>query len=352
MPTLSICIPTYRRAPLLAELLRSIVPQLQEGVEVVVGDDASGDETPRVVEAFKADIPSLKFIQQSRNIGLDENFITLVNRASGEYIWFMGDDDRVEPDGIATVLDHLIRWPGVTGLTLGAIDYDHAFQTPVGLRATPPTMRLHGTDAVFTKLVDLLGFISTLVVRRDLWRSVCREDPIGDYKNYYLQVYILGRMIDRAGSWGIVNHACVGFRTDNDQFKSRYGWVGRMNVDIVAYDQIIMGLFPTKPSLRRQIRKRIFHTHIMARIRNAKAARERTPDLGKAANILFRRYKDLPEFWYAAVPMLLLHDSMVRALRTAYQRFSPTSGLHRAKRYRASTAGNYVPPFAGGTHPN
>lgn len=352
MPTLSICIPTYRRAPLLAELLRSILPQIQEGVEVVISDDASGDETARVVETFKADIPSLKFIQQSRNIGFDEDLVALADQASGEYIWFMGDDDKVEPDGVATVLDHLTRWRGITGLTLGVIDYDHAFQKPFGLRATPPTMRLNGTEAVFAKLVDFLGFISALVVRRELWQSVCREDHIEKYKNYYIQVYILGRMIDRAESWGIVNHACVGFRTDNDQFKSQYGWVGRMSLHIVAYDQVIMGLFPLRPRLRRQIHRRIFHTHIMARICNAKASQERTPDLAKAIRILFKRYKGLPEFWWGAVPMLLLGNSMVRALRAAYQRFSPTSGRRRAKRYRASMQGDYLPSLTGSPGPN
>jgi len=125
-----------------------------------------------------------------------------------------------------------------------------------------------------------------------------------------------------------------------------------MNMDVVAYDQIIMGLFPNKPRLRQHLRKRILHTHIMARIRNAKVSSERTPGLGEAISTLFKRYKDLPEFWYGAMPTLLIPNSMVRAMKGAYQRFSPTSGRHRARGYRSAMPGDCLLPLPGHTRPN
>jgi len=93
MPSLSICIPTYNRSKLLAELLDSIILQNEPGIEVVVSDDASPDDTADVVAFYTGKLPNLKYIRQDKNIGLDRNFRAVVEAASGDYVWLMGDDD-------------------------------------------------------------------------------------------------------------------------------------------------------------------------------------------------------------------------------------------------------------------
>jgi abequosyltransferase len=51
---LSICIATYKRAAYLGETLAAILDGLPTGVEVVILDGASPDNTPQVIEPFLA----------------------------------------------------------------------------------------------------------------------------------------------------------------------------------------------------------------------------------------------------------------------------------------------------------
>ena len=53
-PTLSICIPTYRRPQILGETLTHLSEIKELDLEVVVSDNASGDETREVVESLDA----------------------------------------------------------------------------------------------------------------------------------------------------------------------------------------------------------------------------------------------------------------------------------------------------------
>ncbi len=333
MPKISICIPTYNRSKMLAELLDSIIEQGREDeIEVVVSDDASPDDTVQVGNAYKSKIKHFKFIVQPTNLGLDSNFLAVVAAASAPYIWLMGDDDRLEPRGVQNVLDAIQHWPDAVGLTLGVLDYDLQMRELVGVRSMPPTQVLTGAEQVFSTIVDLLGFMSALVVRRDLWNHYAQDPAIASVRNYYVQVLILGRVIGRDGKWGVVNEPCVGFRTGNDQFQVKFGWVDRLKIDVDAYDEIADRLFSTSSSAHFMMRKRVFETHVIARVVNAKSADGKVLGSGMALRMLSKSYLDMPKFWTRAIPLLLAPPFLVRGLRRAYKSYAKSSGAARARK--------------------
>ena len=47
---LTVAIPTYNRCHLLCQSLESALGQLEDGVEILVSDNASTDETPKVMK--------------------------------------------------------------------------------------------------------------------------------------------------------------------------------------------------------------------------------------------------------------------------------------------------------------
>lgn len=331
MPTISICIPTYNRMKYLAELLDSIVEQQVPDLEVIVSDDASPDETASIAELYKNKIPNFKFIRQPVNIGLDRNFLAVVEAATSDYIWLMGDDDRLEPGGLQRVMKALSDWPQVCGLTLGVIDYDVSMKTPVGIRPTPDTQLLVGAEQVFSRIAELLGFMSAMVVDRQKWLAVANDPTSADFHKYYIQVYIVGRIIGASGRWGVINAPCVGFRTGNDQFKSKFGWLDRLKIDVIAYEQIGDALFDRSSEAHIAMRKRIFDTHVMARLHNAKSTRTPSPGSMDALRYLYPIYGSLSQFWTRAVPTLLAPKWAIRGARSLYKRFAKSSGTARAR---------------------
>ena len=332
MPKLTIAIPTFKRPVFLSELLGSICTQIVVDVEVLIIDDFSCDETGDVLRQFSSSMPSLRFIENQSNIGLDENFIKLAQHARGDYIWFMGDDDRVEPGGLRLVLDAIDKWPDAAGMTLGVIDYDVALRSVWGIRTMPETQLMHGTAQTFAAAIHLLGFMSALVVKRSLWTRACNRYPLDGFKNLYLQVYVVGKMIDEAGVWLILNEPCVGFRTSNDQYFDKFGLVRRLEIDIDAYTAVIDGLFPKNPALRRELKVIILRTHVLARLKSFKTKKANRTTALTSLPLLFRHYRSFPQFWFAALPIALVPNALLRSMKAAYQAFSPTSGARKAKR--------------------
>ena len=108
-PLLTIAVPTYNRHGCLEELLTVLAPQLanETRVELVISDNASQDDTPRVVESFQQRGLVLTYLRNETNIGPDANFIRCYQAARGEYVWIFGDDDIIVPGGLRVLLGHL-----------------------------------------------------------------------------------------------------------------------------------------------------------------------------------------------------------------------------------------------------
>ena len=112
---ISILIPSYRRP----EMIRiAIASALATGAgEVVVSDDASGDNTVDAIRAFRD--PRVRLIVQPRNLGLWPNHLALLSLASRPWIKFLQNDDRIAPGGLARLAEHATPQTSAVGaLTL------------------------------------------------------------------------------------------------------------------------------------------------------------------------------------------------------------------------------------------
>src|SRR5438128_5691210 len=95
---LSICIPTYNFGAYIGETLESIMPQVVDGVEVVVLDGGSTDDTEEVVESFQRRSPALRYHRQDERGGIDRDLARTLELAHGEYCWIFCADDIMKAD--------------------------------------------------------------------------------------------------------------------------------------------------------------------------------------------------------------------------------------------------------------
>src|SRR5216684_779512 len=106
-PRLSICIPTYNFGAFIGDTLASIVPQLVDGVEVVVLDGGSTDNTTEVVESIQRRYPAVRYHRQDERGGIDRDLARTVELARGDYCWLFCADDIMRPDAVAQLLERL-----------------------------------------------------------------------------------------------------------------------------------------------------------------------------------------------------------------------------------------------------
>lgn len=130
-PTLSLCIPTYNRAALLAQALRAVLEQISPEeaaqMEMLVLDNASPDDTPGVVEQAVRQWPHapLRYVRHPENLGMDGNFLAAISQAQGKFVCLLSDDDILLPGGVAKLLGLIQQYPDFGGFCLNVRSFAH-----------------------------------------------------------------------------------------------------------------------------------------------------------------------------------------------------------------------------------
>ena len=97
-PRVSVCVPVYNGAAWLRECLESAVSQQVDGLDVVVVDDCSQDESLAIAQEF-ADRDSRVTVQRNpERLGLVRNWNRCLGLAHGEWIKFLFQDDLLHPE--------------------------------------------------------------------------------------------------------------------------------------------------------------------------------------------------------------------------------------------------------------
>jgi glycosyltransferase involved in cell wall biosynthesis len=110
MAIVSVIIPTYDRAHLVAEAIESVLKQTFTDFELIVVDDGSTDNTEQVVHSF--DDRRLKYLKQS-NKGVSAARNTGLQVATGEFIGFLDHDDLYLPEKLSDQVSRMREDPSV-----------------------------------------------------------------------------------------------------------------------------------------------------------------------------------------------------------------------------------------------
>jgi glycosyltransferase involved in cell wall biosynthesis len=109
-PLVTIAIPTFNRAhSYLRGVIEAALAQTWEPLEILVGDNASTDQTPELIASFHDS--RIRHLRHPENIGANGNFNRLLEEARGEWFLLLHDDDLVDPPFVETCLR--TREPGV-----------------------------------------------------------------------------------------------------------------------------------------------------------------------------------------------------------------------------------------------
>jgi glycosyltransferase involved in cell wall biosynthesis len=92
---ISICITTYNRSSLLRQCLESLANFEDTSFELIIGDNASEDETQVIIAELKNKFPYFINVQHKTNIGFARNMDSILRHASRKYVYILNDDDIV-----------------------------------------------------------------------------------------------------------------------------------------------------------------------------------------------------------------------------------------------------------------
>lgn len=108
MKRISIIIATYNAAETLKTCLESIVPQLTDQTELIIIDGGSIDDTNSIIDSYGDKISI--HISETDN-GIYDAWNKGVRLSNGEWIMFIGADDRLKPYAVNTYLNKIKNIP-------------------------------------------------------------------------------------------------------------------------------------------------------------------------------------------------------------------------------------------------
>lgn len=103
----SVVLATRNRAPMLARAFASLRGQTHVNLEILVLDDGSIDDTPRVLERLAREDARLRWFRRESSRGLASALNFLIDHSRGEWLARMDDDDVAHPRRIERQLAYM-----------------------------------------------------------------------------------------------------------------------------------------------------------------------------------------------------------------------------------------------------
>jgi glycosyltransferase involved in cell wall biosynthesis len=189
-PLFSVIMPTYNQARYLGEAVRSVLAQRCGDLELIIVNDGSTDDTPRLLADLAAEDPRIVVIHQA-NAGPSAARTAAIARARADWLAHLDSDDLWYPHALETYRAYIAAHPDAQFL----FGYRHRLNEDGSVTELPGDHQEapSGTAELFEHI-----FISHLCAcfRKDLYLEAGGYDPslrsVEDY-DLYLRMSLLCR---------------------------------------------------------------------------------------------------------------------------------------------------------------
>jgi len=187
---LTICIATYNRSRFITQTLDSILSQMVNGIELVVVDGASTDNTEDVMRRYVDKHPEIRYYRESVNSGIDKDYDNAVSYAQGEYCWLMTDDDLIKPNAINKILAKLdsIHDLVVVNAEVATVDFSKVLDHKLIKISTDQSYGNLDRDKFMSEVGQGLSFIGCVIIKKDVWVA---RDRVSYYGSLFVHVGVI-----------------------------------------------------------------------------------------------------------------------------------------------------------------
>jgi glycosyltransferase involved in cell wall biosynthesis len=199
----SVGLPVRNGADRIGEVVRSVLAQEHDHLELVICDNASTDNTEDVCRNLARSDSRIVYHRHNDNIGLTYNFVSAIQIATGIYFRWIGDDDWLAPDFVSRTLECFaederrlmvttgIAYTGPDGNTMADDSYD--------------CTRMASHDPV-ERLTEMMRLLNESYLLVDPLYAMVRREPVAAIprRNMLREDEVFATKLALAGPWGHV----------------------------------------------------------------------------------------------------------------------------------------------------
>ncbi|MEO3853609.1 glycosyltransferase family 2 protein [Acrocarpospora sp. B8E8] len=202
MSLVSIGLPVRNAEDRLEHVVRSVLAQDHQELQLVISDNASTDGTEGVARELARADSRVEYHRQPQNIGLFNNFMHVIQESRGTFFRWIGDDDRLEPAFVSRTLrefaadERLILVTTQLSYTTADGSTEVGEYHGTGLRSDDPVERFE----------EMLRLLNESYLQIDPLYAMMRREPVAAIprRNMLREDEVFATKLALAGPWGHV----------------------------------------------------------------------------------------------------------------------------------------------------
>lgn len=199
MELVSIIIPAYNIKDYLVRCVDSVLSQTYQNIEIILVDDGSTDDTPRLCDIYSEKNTNIKVIHKS-NGGLSDARNHGIDIAKGEYLMFVDSDDWIEPN----MVEELYLYCKRSSLKLTVCECIYAYED-----GNIDKRNLSGEEFILDKKKAFEMLLQDRRFRTNAWNKIYHkslwENIRFPYGKKYEDVHIMHEIYDKCDNIGFID---------------------------------------------------------------------------------------------------------------------------------------------------
>jgi glycosyltransferase involved in cell wall biosynthesis len=233
---LTIGIPTWNRRKYLERLVDNTLNQIKKfnfnDIEILISDNASDDGTFELYKKKYAKEKKIRYHRNKINLKCKGNILKIIEKARGEFIWFLGDDDLIIKDKLPQIMNLISERKKI--FLLNSISKDgKSFSFYKGLKEGSYNISIN--DSMFKRYLTSMGLLSNIIIPATYSKKIIKKYPKFSDIWPHLHIAILAS-IENNINFYLFNHAI----TDNTKNNNLvYTNIDHLKIFVEGYYDLI-----------------------------------------------------------------------------------------------------------------
>lgn len=178
-PQVTVVVACYNHAPYVRQALESVAAQDYPGIQLIVTDDASSDDTVDVVRRVTKDLDlPYRAIFHAHNAGVCRTYNEALAMVETPFVSFLGGDDWMAPNRFSIQVPAMLAYPDDTAVVSGDVWWEYPHGADHGPSPVTPG-RYASKDGIYLSLIRGEHWVAapSALCRTAALRAVGGYDP-------------------------------------------------------------------------------------------------------------------------------------------------------------------------------